>query len=229
VDRSRESLQNSGEALLAMHAIVQEAETRGGELIQSSTRIGNLVQVIRDIAGRTNLLALNAAIEAARAGEQGRGFAVVADEVRKLADASARAADEAGELIVQITTRADELSAAIRRGGEQAAGVEVTAAASSQALRALIEAIHRIDQLVTDVAERMVEERQTVERVDGEVRGIEQLARDNAAMATEIGAAAQQQTAATERMTGLSLALAQHAHQLSDLVSRFQVGAATVP
>jgi methyl-accepting chemotaxis protein len=83
------------------------------KLRESSTEIGNVLQVITSIAHQTNLLALNATIEAARAGDAGKGFAVVASEVKDLAHATARATDDIATMVAAIQADAAEAVAMI--------------------------------------------------------------------------------------------------------------------
>ncbi len=112
-------------------------------LAQGAQKIGDVIKLIRDIAGQTNLLALNATIEAARAGEAGRGFAVVASEVKSLAVQTAKATEDiashilgvqdsttgAVEAIRQIAARMQEIN---QHTSEVAAAVEQQNAATGE-------------------------------------------------------------------------------------------------
>ncbi len=88
-------------------------------LSDAATRIGEVVQLIRSIAGKTDILALNAAIEAARAGDAGKGFAVVAEEVKALSGQTAAATEE-------IVEQVDAIRAAIARAVEAIGGIDAS-------------------------------------------------------------------------------------------------------
>ncbi|MEM9067463.1 MAG: methyl-accepting chemotaxis protein [Myxococcota bacterium] len=99
-----------------IRSTVDEAAARIHDLGESGKRIGNIVEVIRQISDQTTLLALNAAIEAAHAGEQGRGFAVVADEVSGLANRVGQSARDIEDLIATIKEQTIEAVRAMEAG-----------------------------------------------------------------------------------------------------------------
>ena len=95
-----------------------EARSTDGEiagLADGAQKIGDVVKLIRNIAGQTNLLALNATIEAARAGEAGKGFAVVASEVKSLAVQTAKATEDIANHILAVQNSTSAAVEAIRQ------------------------------------------------------------------------------------------------------------------
>ncbi|MBI3447137.1 MAG: MCP four helix bundle domain-containing protein [Magnetospirillum sp.] len=109
--------QVSRSADISSNAALEAARTNDkmASLSQTAGRVGEVVQLITDIASQTNLLALNATIEAARAGDAGKGFHVVANEVKNLANQTARATEEIATQIGAIQTETLDAVAAIRR------------------------------------------------------------------------------------------------------------------
>ena len=115
--------------------MAEQATQRIDGLETASEEIGSVLELISDIAGKTNLLALNATIEAARAGDAGKGFAVVASEVKDLAAQTAKATDEISRRIGDIQTSTRGAVEAIHQVRQQIAEISETAqsiAASSE-------------------------------------------------------------------------------------------------
>ncbi|MEN3162349.1 methyl-accepting chemotaxis protein [Tistrella mobilis] len=184
-------------------AAVRQAEATDGtvqELSASARKIGDVIELIQQIAEQTNLLALNATIEAARAGEAGKGFAVVASEVKNLATQTARATEEIQAQINAMTGATGRTVDAIREisGTITRVGALTTAVASA------------VEQQVAATAEIA---RNTQQASSGTSEVLESIA--------GIASAAGLTGRSAEEMSGASRALAGKTRELKDVVDRY--------
>ena len=168
-----------------------------GGIEQSAKQISQIIGVIDEIAFQTNLLALNAGVEAARAGDAGRGFAVVASEVRALAQRSSDAAKEIKGLINESSRQVEAGVSLVGRTGE--------------ALGAIVSKVAEISSLVAEISASAQEQSTALVEVNTAVNQMDQTTQQNAAM--------------VEQSTAASHSLTHEAETLTQLVSKFQIGA----
>ncbi|MGC2777166.1 MAG: methyl-accepting chemotaxis protein [Bradyrhizobium sp.] len=189
----RTQVQDAGQLADQASTAAREARANVDRLRESSAAIGNVVNLISQIARQTTLLALNSTIEAARAGEAGRGFAVVATEVKALA--------------VQTQNATEEITRKIEALQKDAAG-------SADAVHRIAQAIEAIRPVFTNVNGAVAEQNQTTGEMSDNAAQASHFIASVVDSAADIGSATQQAESYGERVTDAGRAVTMYAQKL---------------
>ncbi|MFD2370050.1 methyl-accepting chemotaxis protein [Brevibacillus sp. GCM10020057] len=222
-EEGNQSVKTANVQMGSIHTKVHDLADVIKELGNRSDEIGQIIQVITDIASQTNLLALNAAIEAARAGEHGRGFAVVAEEVRKLAEQSAGSANQINELISMIREQMGKAVVSMEQvKSEVSEGMVVVTQAetSFEHIQRSVNDVAVQIQQVSAGAQRMAA---SMEEIVQSVTAIREVARETAAGTQNVSAATEEQLASMEEISSSALALSRMSEELQKVIANFKV------
>jgi methyl-accepting chemotaxis protein len=189
-------------AAIAGQAVDQARRTndRVSALASAASRIGDVVELINNIAGQTNLLALNATIEAARAGEAGRGFAVVASEVKALAEQTAKAT---GEISTQIS------------------GIQAATQESVGAIKEIGDTIGRMSEIASTIASAVEEQGAATQEISRNVQQAAQGTMQVSANITDVQRGATEAGSASTQVLSAAQSLSSDSTRLKDEVSKF--------
>ena len=147
-----EAVRRTIDGMNAIRETIQDTSKRMKRLGESSQEIGNIIELINDIAEQTNILALNASIQASMAGEAGRGFAVVADEVQRLAERSTNATKQIEVLVRTIQADTNEAVVSMERSTTDVVGGALLAENAGAALDEIEQVSNQIASLVQNIS-----------------------------------------------------------------------------
>jgi len=181
-------------------AEAEKTDVAIGGLAEAAQKIGDVVDLIRSIAGQTNLLALNATIEAARAGEAGKGFAVVASEVKNLATQTARATED-------ITAQISSIQGATKD--------------SVTAIKGIGSTIREISNIAANVAAAVQEQGAATQEISRNVQQAAEGTQSVASIASQVSATAEQAGRAAKDLSQATDGVARESDGLSSVVGGF--------
>lgn len=178
----------------------EQANRKVQGLTEAARKIGDVINLINDIAAQTNLLALNATIEAARAGDAGKGFAVVASEVKNLANQTAKATDEIAQQIGSIQSETQS---------------------SADAIQSITRAIASVSDTANAIASAVEQQSLATQEIARNVNEAAQGTRDVTINITKVSGGAQRTGAAASQVSAASSELAESGERMRSSVHKF--------
>ena len=183
--------------------VVKTSADNMSKLGESSQKIGEILNVINNIADQTNLLSLNAAIEAARAGEYGKGFAVVADSVGKLAVSTSSATKGITDMINMIQADTEKTLQVMDKGTmEVLSGIEL-ADKAGLSLEEILTGLNDLLNMISEIATASEEQAATSEQISRNITTISKVTAESARNIEDIASTANELARMTESLTSL--------------------------
>jgi methyl-accepting chemotaxis protein len=202
---------------------VTESNQSLKKLVERTSEIGTITDVITAITNQTNLLALNAAIEAARAGEAGKGFAVVAAEVRKLAEQSKNSADQITNLITEIQLETDKTSEAMLKGAEEVKTGNIMINQAGEVFINILENIKAVNEQLLEISAASEETSASSEQVSATTQQLLSIARGTLNHTKEVASSSDEQLKSVEDIASSAEGLSHLAENLQKLTSQFKI------
>ena len=205
-----QAVTETNKAMAEIREQINETARSIKRLGETSLEIGNIVQIIDEIADRTSILALNASIQAAMAGEAGHGFAVVADEVQRLADSSSNSTKQIEMLVKSIQTEIKEVSNRIEEGiGKVVQGSKLADGAH--------EKLQEIEKVSRDLAE-------LIEAITAATTSQVQMSETISQTMKEVGEVSRESSLSSQDTAASMNILSKTARDLRSAVEVFKVG-----
>ena len=204
-----ESVRSTNKAMESIREYVQETARAIKRLGESSQEVGNIVQLITDIADRTSILALNASIQAAMAGEAGRGFAVVAEEVQRLAERSTNATQQIDTLIKNIQGEINEAGTSMEESIQRVVDGSKLADSAYGKLQDIENITNKLGELIHSISLASKQQARASENIASTVQ--------------EVGEVSSQTSAASRQTATAMKSLTQISDELNESVSVFKL------
>jgi len=183
-----DAVQKTINGMDSIRETIQETSKRIKRLGESSQEIGDIVELINDIAEQTNILALNAAIQAAMAGDAGRGFAVVADEVQRLAERSADATKQIEALVKGIQSDTKEAVASMEQSTAGVVQGAQLAQDAGQALEQIETVSEHLADLIRNISESASQQANAASNISDTMNVIQEITTQTSAGTNETAA-----------------------------------------